>query len=95
MPRTEYILIFFIIIIIIIIIIMALQPFVGPWPLFQFLDPIHSPEDSLDGGSARRKAPAYTQNDTNTKSAHRHYSLSGIRTHDPSVRASERRQFMP
>jgi hypothetical protein len=21
---------------------MALQPFVGPWPLFQFLDPIHS-----------------------------------------------------
>jgi hypothetical protein len=31
-----------IIIIIIIIIIIALQPFVGPWPLFQFLDPIHS-----------------------------------------------------
>jgi hypothetical protein len=31
-----------IIIIIIIIIIMHLQPFVGPWPLFQFLDPIHS-----------------------------------------------------
>jgi hypothetical protein len=33
---------FIIIIIIIIIIIMALQPFIGPWPLFQFLDPIHS-----------------------------------------------------
>jgi hypothetical protein len=30
------------IIIIIIIIIMALQPFVAPWPLFQFLDSIHS-----------------------------------------------------
>jgi hypothetical protein len=29
-------------IIIIIIIIMALQRFVGPWPLFQFLLPIHS-----------------------------------------------------
>jgi hypothetical protein len=28
--------------IVIIIIIMALQPFLGPWPLFQFLDPIHS-----------------------------------------------------
>jgi hypothetical protein len=28
--------------IIIIIIIMALQPFIGPWPPFQFLDPIHS-----------------------------------------------------
>jgi hypothetical protein len=24
------------------IIIMALQPFVGPWTLFQFVDPIHS-----------------------------------------------------
>jgi t-SNARE complex subunit (syntaxin) len=32
----------YIIIIIIIIIIMVLQPFVGPWPLFQFSDPIHS-----------------------------------------------------
>jgi hypothetical protein len=30
-------------IIIIIIIIMAIQPFVGPLPLFQFLDTIHSP----------------------------------------------------
>jgi hypothetical protein len=28
--------------IIIIIIIIDLQHFVGPWPLFQFLDPIHS-----------------------------------------------------
>jgi hypothetical protein len=25
-----------------IIIIMALQPFVGPWQLFEFLDAIHS-----------------------------------------------------
>jgi hypothetical protein len=24
------------------IIIVALQPFVGPWPLFQYIDPIHS-----------------------------------------------------
>jgi hypothetical protein len=31
-----------IIIIIIIIIITALQPFVGSWPLFQFVNPIHS-----------------------------------------------------
>jgi hypothetical protein len=31
-----------IIIIIIIIIITALQPFVGPWPLFQLLAPIRS-----------------------------------------------------
>jgi hypothetical protein len=33
---------YIIIIIIIIIIIMALQSFVGPWPLFQLLDPIHN-----------------------------------------------------
>jgi hypothetical protein len=33
---------FIINIIFIIIIIMALQPFVGPWLLFQFLDRIHS-----------------------------------------------------
>jgi hypothetical protein len=31
-----------IIIIIIIIIIIAVESFVGPWRLFQFLDPIHS-----------------------------------------------------
>jgi hypothetical protein len=55
-----------IIIIIIIIIIMALQPFVGPWQLSQFLDSIHSRYDSLDGGSARRKASTYTENNTNT-----------------------------
>jgi hypothetical protein len=46
---------------------MVLEPFVGPWPLFQFLDPIHSLHDSLDGRSARRKAPTYTQNNTNTE----------------------------
>jgi hypothetical protein len=35
---------------------MAVQPTVWPWPLFQFLDPIHSRYDTLDGGSARHKA---------------------------------------
>jgi hypothetical protein len=34
---------------------------------FQFLNPIHRRWDSLDGGSARRKAAAYTQNNTNTE----------------------------
>jgi hypothetical protein len=37
-------------------------PFVGPWPIFQLLNPIHSRWDSFDRGSARRKAAAYTQN---------------------------------
>jgi hypothetical protein len=39
---------------------MDLQPFVAPWPLFQFLDPIQSRMDSLDGESALRKAATYT-----------------------------------
>jgi hypothetical protein len=34
---------------------MALHSVVGPWPLFQFLDLIHSRYDFLDGGSARRR----------------------------------------
>jgi hypothetical protein len=45
----------------------ALQPFVLPWPLFQFLNPIHSRQHSLDGESSRLKAAAYTQNNTNTE----------------------------
>jgi hypothetical protein len=46
---------------------MALQPFIGPWFLFQFFERIHSRYDSLDGGWACRKAATYTQNNTNTE----------------------------
>ena len=31
------------------------SPFVGPWPLFQFLIPVNSRQGSSDGGSALRK----------------------------------------
>jgi hypothetical protein len=58
------IIIIIIIIIIISIIIMAIQAFVRLWQLFEFLDPIHSRQDSWDGGSARCKACTYTQNKT-------------------------------
>jgi hypothetical protein len=44
---------------------MALHSFFRPWPLFEFLNPKHSRLDSLDGGSARRKATTYKQNKTN------------------------------
>jgi hypothetical protein len=40
---------------------MALQPFVGPWPLFRFYNRIQSRLDSLDRGWARRKVATYTQ----------------------------------
>jgi hypothetical protein len=42
----------------------------------------------LDWGSARPKAATYTQDNTNTEYIDIH-ALSGIRTHDPSVEASE------
>jgi hypothetical protein len=44
---------------------MALQPFVGLWPVLQFLNLRDSGFDSLDGGSALRKAATYTQDNTN------------------------------
>jgi hypothetical protein len=44
-----------------------LQPFVGPWARFQFLDILHSRQDSLDGGSARQKAATCAQGSTNTE----------------------------
>jgi hypothetical protein len=41
---------------------MALQLFVGPWLLLNFLISLHSRYDSLDRGTARRKTSTYTQN---------------------------------
>jgi hypothetical protein len=35
--------------------------------LFQLSDPIDNRQDSLDGGSAGRKASTYTQDNTNTE----------------------------
>jgi hypothetical protein len=41
-------------------------------------------------GSARHKATTYTQNNTDIEWTHTYiHALSGIRTHDPSVRVSE------
>jgi hypothetical protein len=68
---------------------MTLQSFVGPWPLFQFLNSVHSRLDSLDGGPARRKAAIYTPNNTNRINAQNIYALSGVRTHDSRGRATE------
>jgi hypothetical protein len=55
---------------------MALQPFVGSWPLFQFPNPIHTRRHSLDGGSARHKALyLYTERQKRRINAHRHPCL--------------------
>jgi hypothetical protein len=61
---------------------MAPQPLRTLTAFFSFLIYIQS-VDSLDGGSARRKAATYTQNNTNTDI----HALNGIQTYDPSVRA--------
>jgi hypothetical protein len=44
---------------------MALQTFVGSWPLFQFLNLFTQPTGILGLGSACRKATTYTQDNTN------------------------------
>jgi hypothetical protein len=46
---------------------MAIQPFVGTWPLFQLLDPFTQSVGPLDGGSDLRKAATCTQDNTNTE----------------------------
>jgi hypothetical protein len=46
---------------------MALQPF-GPWQHFQFLNPIHSRKDLLDGESAlARPLPTHRTTQTQNK----------------------------
>jgi hypothetical protein len=68
---------------------MALQPFVSFCQLFSFLNHAQSVWH-LDGGSARRKAATYTQNNTNAEETHTdNHALRGIRTRDPSVQAGE------
>jgi hypothetical protein len=45
----------------------TIESFIGSWPLFRFLNLLHSREDSLDGGTARREVAAYTQSNKNTE----------------------------
>jgi hypothetical protein len=49
---------------------MALQPFVGPWPLFQFLDLFTQSVGLLGRGLARRKADTCTQNKRTQRHPH-------------------------
>jgi hypothetical protein len=67
---------------------MALQPF-GPWPLFQFLNPTHSRQDSLGEDQAvARPLPTHRIN------AHRHPCLEWDSKLRPQC-SSRRRRFMP
>jgi hypothetical protein len=62
------------------------SPLLDSGCFFTFLIALHSRQDSLDGGSARRKAATCTQDNTNTEQTHTDsHASSEIRTHDPSV----------
>jgi hypothetical protein len=66
---------------------MALQPFIGPWPLLQFRNLFYT-----DG-----RAPWTSGQPVTNTGQHKHrinehtdiHALSGIRTHESSVRVSE------
>jgi hypothetical protein len=65
---------------------MALRFYVGPWPLFQFLN-LHTVVRTPWMGDPPVARPLPTHRTTQTQTD----SLvpSGIRTHDPSLRVSE------
>jgi hypothetical protein len=74
----------------------ALHSFIYQWLYSPLLDPglsfsfVTFFTQKVDGGSARRKAATYEQNNTNRKNAYIGiHDLGGNRTHDPSSRASE------
>jgi hypothetical protein len=66
------------------------SPLVGPWPLFQFLNSIHSRWDSLDRGSVRHKAATCTQNNTNRINAHNRHPYLEWDSNPRSQCSSER-----
>jgi hypothetical protein len=52
---------------------MALQHFVGPWPLFQFRNPTHSRRDSLEGEiTLPQGRDKHTERHTHRINGHRH-----------------------
>jgi hypothetical protein len=79
-----------VVIIIIIIIIIPLEPFVGPRPLFQFFGPIHSRKDSWHWGSETERPLPQAEHKQNKHTNTDIHAQSGIRTHDPCVRASDK-----
>jgi hypothetical protein len=70
---------------------MALQPFVGPWPLLHFLDLLTQTVGLLGRGiSPSQGLCLYTGQHKHRINAHANIHVSSrIRTYDPSVRASE------
>jgi hypothetical protein len=68
----------------------ALYPFVGPWPLLQFRNLFYAEGRTPWTSDQPVARPLPTQDNTYTDI----HALSGIRTHDPSVRESEDSSFL-
>jgi hypothetical protein len=70
---------------------MTLQPFVGPWPLLQFRNHFYTDGSTLwtSDQTISRPLPRHRATQTQNKPHTDICALSGIRTHDPIVRASE------
>jgi hypothetical protein len=56
---------------------MALQPSVGPWPLFSFFIFLHSRQDSLDGDQPVAR-PLPTQRTTQTQNKRKHIFMPQV-----------------
>jgi hypothetical protein len=69
---------------------MALQPFIGLWPLFQFrnLFYVEGRTPWTNDQPVARPLPTQRTIQTQNKRTDIH-ALSGVRTHDPSVPANE------
>jgi hypothetical protein len=65
------------------------NPFVGPWLLFQFLNPIDSRTPWTGDQPITRLLPTHRTTHTQRSTHTDIHTLSGIRTHNPSIRASE------
>jgi hypothetical protein len=70
---------------------MALQPFVGPWPLLQFRDLFYTDSRTplTSYQPVARPLPNTGQHKHRINAHTDIHALGGIRTHDPSVRESE------
>jgi hypothetical protein len=71
---------------------MALQPFVGPWPLLQYRN--HFYTDGRTPWTSDQPLPTHRTSQTRNKRTHRHTCLEWD-SNPRSQRSSERRQFMP
>jgi hypothetical protein len=80
-----------ILLLLLLLLLLWLQPFVGPWPLFKFLDPTQSVGLLERGISPSQSLNLHTEQHKHRINAHNTaiHALTGNRTHDPGLRASE------